>query len=115
VARTVSRNREKAAAIMGERAGFSISRLPDVGSARERDTAPISRNYIEAEEARISAAECVFLQGSSNVFQLQLARERDTAPISRNYIQAEEARIAERETAFLERVVASAHQALDQT
>jgi cyclopropane-fatty-acyl-phospholipid synthase len=47
------------------------------------------------------------------VFQLQIARERDTAPISRNYIEAEEARIAERETEFLDRVVASAQQALD--
>jgi cyclopropane-fatty-acyl-phospholipid synthase len=84
------RNREKAAAIMGER-------------------------FCRMWELYLSAAECVFLQGSSNVFQLQLARERDTAPISRNYIEAEEARIAERETAFLERVVASAHQALDQT
>ena len=45
--------------------------------------------------------------------QLQLGRERDVAPITRSYIEAEEARIAEREEEFLERVVASAHQALD--
>jgi hypothetical protein len=36
-----------------------------------------------------------------------------TAPITRNYIEAEEACIAEREKAFLERVVASAQQALN--
>ncbi|AKI01110.1 methyltransferase, cyclopropane fatty acid synthase [Hoeflea sp. IMCC20628] len=65
-------------------------------------------------ELYLSIAECVFLQGSSNVFQLQIGRERDAVPITRDYIGAEEARIAERETEFLERVVASAKQALDE-
>lgn len=81
-------NRDKAVEIMGER-------------------------FCRMWELYLSIAECVFLQGSSNVFQLQLGRERDVAPITRSYIEAEEARIAERETGFLERVVASAHQALD--
>jgi cyclopropane-fatty-acyl-phospholipid synthase len=65
-------------------------------------------------ELYLSIAECVFLQGSSNVFQLQLGRERDGVPITRDYIGEEEARIAERETEFLERIVASAAQALDE-
>jgi cyclopropane-fatty-acyl-phospholipid synthase len=65
-------------------------------------------------ELYLSIAECVFLQGSSNVFQLQIGRERDAVPITRDYIGAEEARIAERETEFLERVVASAKQALEE-
>ena len=82
-------NRDKAVEIMGER-------------------------FCRMWELYLSIAECVFLQGSSNVFQLQLGRERDVAPITRSYIEAEEARIAERETGFLERVVASAYQALDQ-
>ena len=63
-------------------------------------------------ELYLSIAECVFLQGSSNVFQLQLGRERDAVPISRDYIGEEEARIAGLETGFLERVAASAKQAL---
>ena len=65
-------------------------------------------------ELYLSIAECVFLQGSSNVFQLQIGRERDGVPITRDYIGEEEARIAGRETEFLERVVASAAQALDE-
>ncbi|MEM5473338.1 cyclopropane-fatty-acyl-phospholipid synthase family protein [Hoeflea sp. AS60] len=63
-------------------------------------------------ELYLSIAECVFLQGSSNVFQLQIGRERDAVPITRDYIGAEEAHIAGLETEFLERVVASAAQAL---
>lgn len=65
-------------------------------------------------ELYLSIAECVFLQGSSNVFQLQIGRERDAVPITRDYIGEEEARIAERETEFLERVTASAKQALEE-
>ncbi len=81
---------------------------------REKAVAIMDERFCRMWELYLSIAECVFLQGSSNVFQLQIARERDTAPITRNYIEAEEALIAGRETAFLERVVASAHQALDE-
>ncbi|PHR22082.1 MAG: SAM-dependent methyltransferase [Hoeflea sp.] len=65
-------------------------------------------------ELYLSIAECVFLQGSSNVFQLQIGRERDAVPITRDYIGEEETRIADLEPEFLERVVASAAQALDE-
>lgn len=65
-------------------------------------------------ELYLSIAECVFLQGSSNVFQLQIGRERDAVPITRDYIGEEETRIAGLEPEFLERVVASAVQALDE-
>ncbi|WP_340159772.1 cyclopropane-fatty-acyl-phospholipid synthase family protein [uncultured Hoeflea sp.] len=65
-------------------------------------------------ELYLSIAECVFLQGSSNVFQLQIGRERDAVPITRDYIGEEETRIAGLEPEFLERVVASAKQALDE-
>ncbi|WP_339761975.1 cyclopropane-fatty-acyl-phospholipid synthase family protein [uncultured Hoeflea sp.] len=64
-------------------------------------------------ELYLSTAERVFLQGSSNVFQLQLGRERDAVPITRDYVGAEEVRIASLESEFLERVVASAAEALD--
>ncbi len=81
---------------------------------RDKAVEIMDERFCRMWELYLSIAECVFLQGSSNVFQLQLGRERDVAPITRSYIEAEEARIAERETGFLERVVASAHQALDQ-
>jgi cyclopropane-fatty-acyl-phospholipid synthase len=80
---------------------------------REKAVEIMDERFCRMWELYLSIAECVFMQGSSNVFQLQLARERDTAPITRNYIEAEEARIADREKEFLERVVASAQQALD--
>jgi len=65
-------------------------------------------------ELYLSIAECVFLQGSSNVFQLQIGREREAVPITRDYIGEEETRIAGLEPEFLERVVASAARALDE-
>ena len=80
---------------------------------RDKAVEIMGERFCRMWELYLSIAECVFLQGSSNVFQLQLGRERDVAPITRSYIEAEEARIAEREEEFLERVVASAHQALD--
>lgn len=80
---------------------------------RDKAAKIMDERFCRMWELYLSIAECVFLQGSSNVFQLQLGRERDVAPITRGYIEAEEARIAERESEFLERVVASAHQALD--
>lgn len=64
-------------------------------------------------ELYLSMCECAFMQGASNVFQIQLGRERDAVPLTRDYIAEDAARIAGRETEFLERVVASAHQALD--
>jgi cyclopropane-fatty-acyl-phospholipid synthase len=81
---------------------------------RDKAVEIMGERFCRMWELYLSIAECVFLQGSSNVFQLQLGRERDVAPITRTYIEAEEALIAERETEFLERVVASAHQALDE-
>lgn len=65
-------------------------------------------------EIYLSMCECAFMQGSSYVFQIQLGRERDSVPLTRDYIAIEEARIAEREVEFLDRVVASAHQALSE-
>jgi cyclopropane-fatty-acyl-phospholipid synthase len=83
--------------------------------SKNRETAVqiMDERFCRMWELYLSIAERVFLQGSSNVFQLQLGRERDVVPITRTYIEAEEARIASLETGFLERVVASAHQALD--
>ena len=80
---------------------------------RETAAEVMDERFCRMWELYLSVAERVFLQGSSNVFQLQLGRERDAVPITRNYIAEEEARIADRETEFLERVVASAAQALD--
>ncbi len=82
-------NREAAAKLMGER-------------------------FCRMWELYLSVAECVFLQGTSNVFQLQIGRERDGVPITRDYIGQEGVRLANRESAFLERVVASAAQALEE-
>lgn len=65
-------------------------------------------------ELYLSMCECAFLQGASNVFQIQLGRERDVVPLTRDYIAIEEARIAAREGEFLDRVVASAEQALEE-
>ncbi|KJS08431.1 MAG: cyclopropane-fatty-acyl-phospholipid synthase [Hoeflea sp. BRH_c9] len=79
---------------------------------REAAVAAMDERFCRMWELYLSTSERVFLQGSSNVFQLQLGRERDAVPITRTYIEAEEARIAGRETGFLERVTASAHQAL---
>ncbi|WP_417435194.1 class I SAM-dependent methyltransferase [Hoeflea sp.] len=81
---------------------------------REAAVKIMGERFCRMWELYLSIAECVFLQGASNVFQLQLGRERDGVPITRDYIAEEEARIAERETGFLERVVASAAQALDE-
>ena len=65
-------------------------------------------------ELYLSVCECVFLQGPSNVFQLQLGRERDAVPVTRDYMAEETARIASRDAAFAERTAASAFEALDQ-
>ncbi|MEP3439045.1 MAG: SAM-dependent methyltransferase, partial [Hoeflea sp.] len=65
-------------------------------------------------ELYLSMSECAFLQGASNVFQIQLGRERDVVPLTRDYIAIEEARIAAREGEFLDRVIASAKQALEE-
>jgi len=81
---------------------------------REAAAAIMDERFCRMWELYLSIAECVFLQGSSNVFQLQIGRERDLVPITRDYIGEEEARIAERETEFLERVTASASQALEE-
>ncbi|MGJ8570528.1 MAG: class I SAM-dependent methyltransferase [Hoeflea sp.] len=81
---------------------------------REAAVTIMGERFCRMWELYLSIAECVFLQGSSNVFQLQIGRERDGVPITRDYIGEEEARIAEGETEFLERVVASAAQALEE-
>ncbi|SOE17386.1 cyclopropane-fatty-acyl-phospholipid synthase [Hoeflea halophila] len=81
---------------------------------REAAVKLMGERFCRMWELYLSVAECVFLQGSSNVFQLQIGRERDAVPITRDYIGAEEARLAGLEPEFLERVVASAAQALDE-
>lgn len=81
-------NREKAAAIMGER-------------------------FCRMWELYLSMCEATFTDGSSNVFQLQIGRQRDAVPLTRDYIAQEEAAIAAREKGFLERVTSSAYQVLD--
>lgn len=63
-------------------------------------------------EIYLSMCEATFMDGSSNVFQLQLGHRRDAVPITRTYLEEEERRIAALEPEFLERVVASAHVAL---
>ncbi|MCY0094538.1 SAM-dependent methyltransferase [Hoeflea ulvae] len=81
---------------------------------REAAVEIMGERFCRMWELYLSIAECVFLQGSSNVFQLQIGRERDVVPITRDYIGAEEARLADREREFLGRVTASAKQALDE-
>lgn len=81
---------------------------------REAAVKIMDERFCRMWELYLSIAECVFLQGSSNVFQLQIGRERDAVPITRDYIGEEETRIAGLEPDFLERVVASAAQALDE-
>jgi cyclopropane-fatty-acyl-phospholipid synthase len=94
--------------------GYTLAQWRDRFLAnRDKAVEVMDERFCRMWELYLSIAECVFMQGSSNVFQLQLARERDAAPITRNYIEAEEVRIADREKEFLERVVASAQQALD--
>ncbi|WP_322988464.1 cyclopropane-fatty-acyl-phospholipid synthase family protein [Hoeflea sp.] len=80
---------------------------------REAAIAAMDERFCRMWEIYLSMCECAFLQGTSNVVQMQLGRERDAVPITRDYIGEEEARLAEREKEFLERVVASAHQALE--
>ena len=81
---------------------------------RETAVGIMGERFCRMWELYLSIAEQVFFQGSSNVFQLQLGRERDAVPITRDYLAMEESRIAERETEFLDRVVASAKQALEE-
>lgn len=64
-------------------------------------------------ELYLSICECAFFEGASNVFQMQLGRERDAVPVTRDYLAQETARLAALEPAFVERVTASAHEALD--
>jgi cyclopropane-fatty-acyl-phospholipid synthase len=59
-------------------------------------------------EFYLSACECVFDYGSSQVFQIQLARERDGVPLHRNYIAQMEQLYAAREPEFMERLWESA-------
>ncbi len=63
-------------------------------------------------EFYLSACQCVFDYGSSQVFQIQLARERDGVPLHRDYIAATETAYAAREPEFLERLWASADEVL---
>jgi cyclopropane-fatty-acyl-phospholipid synthase len=65
-------------------------------------------------EFYLSTCECVFDYGSSHVFQIQLARERDGVPLHRDYIGEREAAYAAREPAFLEKLWASADDAMAQ-
>ncbi|MBC7279939.1 cyclopropane-fatty-acyl-phospholipid synthase family protein [Hoeflea sp.] len=81
---------------------------------REAAVKIMGERFCRMWELYLSIAERVFLQGSSHVFQLQLGRERDAVPITRDYLTREEARFAVRESDFLDRVVASAKQALDE-
>ena len=94
--------------------GYTLQRWREA-FARQRDTAAdlMGERFCRMWELYLSVAERAFLQGASNVFQLQLGRSRDAVPITRDYIAKEENRIAELEAGFLDRVVASAHQALD--
>ncbi|MEQ8737951.1 MAG: cyclopropane-fatty-acyl-phospholipid synthase family protein [Hoeflea sp.] len=81
---------------------------------RDRAAEVMDERFCRMWELYLSMCECVFMQGASNVVQVQLGRERDSAPLTRDYIGPEKDRIAAREAEFLERVVASAKQALDE-
>jgi cyclopropane-fatty-acyl-phospholipid synthase len=63
-------------------------------------------------EFYLSACQCVFEYGSSHVFQIQLARERHGVPLHRDYISETEERYAKREMDVIDRLDASAAQAL---
>lgn len=81
---------------------------------RDRAAEVMDERFCRMWELYLSMCECVFMQGASNVVQVQLGRERDSAPLTRDYIGLEKDRIAAREAGFLERVVASAKQALEE-
>lgn len=59
-------------------------------------------------EFYLSACQCVFDYGSSQVFQIQLARERDGVPLHRDYIGRMEELYASREPQFMESLWRSA-------
>ena len=63
-------------------------------------------------EIYLSSCECVFSHGASLVFQIQLGRERDGVPFSRDYLVENKAKLRENEAEIVERLAASARQAL---
>ena len=63
-------------------------------------------------EIYLSSCECVFSHGASLVFQIQLGRERDGVPFSRDYLAENKAKLRENEAEIVERLAASARQAL---
>jgi cyclopropane-fatty-acyl-phospholipid synthase len=87
------------------RARFDAVRPEVVGMYDER--------FARMWELYLAACECVFDYGSSCVFQIQLGRERDGVPLTRDYIGPAKAVLAEREPEWLERLWASAAEALD--
>ncbi|PWW03348.1 cyclopropane-fatty-acyl-phospholipid synthase [Hoeflea marina] len=80
---------------------------------REAASAIMDERFCRMWEIYLSMCECAFLEGSSNVFQLQLARKRDAVPITRDYIAIEEARIERLEAGFVDRVADTAFAALE--
>ena len=63
-------------------------------------------------EFYLSACQCVFDYGSSNVFQIQLARQRDGVPLHRDYIGEREELYAAREPEIVERLRDTAARAM---
>ncbi len=54
----------------------------------------------------------MFSHGASLVFQIQLGRERDGVPFSRDYLAKNKVALRENEAEIVERLAASARQAL---
>lgn len=80
---------------------------------RERAAEVMDERFCRMWELYLSVCQCAFLQGPSNVFQLQLGRQREAVPVARDYLAAEAARLEAAEAEWAERVEASAWQALD--
>ncbi|MGM0583233.1 MAG: class I SAM-dependent methyltransferase, partial [Pseudomonadota bacterium] len=80
---------------------------------RARAAEVMDERFCRMWELYLSVCENAFLEGPSNVVQLQLGRERDAAPLTRDYLAEETARLKAAEAGFVERVAASAAEALD--
>ena len=80
--------------------------------ARPQIVEMFDERFARMWELYLSAAECVFDFGASFVFQMQLGRERDGVPLTRDYIGTARAALAAREGDWIERISASAEEAL---
>lgn len=94
--------------------GYTLHHWRDRFEANRAKAATImDERFCRMWEIYLSMCECAFMEGSSNVFQLQLSRDRDAVPITRDYIAIEEARIARLEPGFVDRAADTAFAAID--